>query len=58
LKQDIKELCKSLRLAYVADVYEQIPFETPEQYLYGLLKEEIRLREKARAIRLIKRRSS
>ncbi|MEJ9280637.1 hypothetical protein [Ureibacillus thermosphaericus] len=55
MKQDIKELCKSLRLAYVADVYEQIPFETPEQFLYGLLKEEIRLREKARAIRLIKK---
>lgn len=55
MKQDIKELCKSLRLAYVADVYEQIPFETPKQFLYGLLKEEIRLREKARAIRLIKK---
>ena len=55
MKQNIKELCKSLRLAYVTDVYEQIPFETPEQYLYGLLKEEIRLREKARAIRLIKK---
>jgi DNA replication protein DnaC len=55
LKQDIKELCKSLRLAYVADVYEQIPFETPEQFLYRLLKEEIRLREKARVIRLIKK---
>ncbi|MDA3130862.1 IS21-like element helper ATPase IstB [Aliibacillus thermotolerans] len=55
MKQDIKELCKSLRLAYVADVYEQISFDTPEQFLYELLQEEIKLREQARTTRLIKK---
>ncbi|WP_096551789.1 IS21-like element helper ATPase IstB [Ureibacillus thermosphaericus] len=55
MKQDIKELCKSLRLAYVADVYHQISFETSEQFLYQLLQEEIKLREIARTTRLIKK---
>jgi DNA replication protein DnaC len=55
MKQDIREMCKSLRLAYVADVYQQIPFETADQFLQELLQEEIRLREKTRTIRLIKK---
>jgi DNA replication protein DnaC len=55
MKQNIKELCKSLRLAYVADVYDQISFDSPEQFLYELFQEEIRLRERTRSIRLIKK---
>jgi DNA replication protein DnaC len=52
---DLKEMCKSLRLAYVANVYEQIDFINPEQYLQDLFREEIRLREQAKSMRLIKK---
>lgn len=51
----IKVICKSLRLAYVADLYEKIPFENPEQYLSALLQQEIELREIAKGDRLIKK---
>ena len=51
----IKEKCKLLRLAYVADLYEKIPFESPEQYLKELLQKEIELREVAKGERLIKK---
>jgi len=51
----IREKCKSLRLAYVADFYEKIPFENPEQYLSALLQQEIELREIAKGERLIKK---
>jgi hypothetical protein len=52
---DLKEMCKSLRLAYVANVYEQIDFINPEQYLQDIFREEIRLREQAKSMRLIKK---
>lgn len=51
----IKDKCKSLRLAYVADIYEKIPFENPEQYLTSLLQQELELREEAKGKRLIKK---
>ena len=54
-QQDIRELCKTLRLAYVADVFEKISFENPEQFLYGVLEEELKLRENAKIARLIKK---
>lgn len=48
MSEVIREKCKLLRLAYVADLYEKIPFENPEQYLVDLLKQEIELREIAK----------
>src|SRR5690625_619495 len=51
----IKEKCKSLRLAYIADIYEKVPFENPEQYLTTLLQQELELREVAKGERLIKK---
>lgn len=51
----IRETCKLLRLAYVADLYEKVPFDNPEQYLADLLKQEIELREIAKGERLIKK---
>ena len=51
----VKEKCKSLRLAYIADLYEKIPFESPEQYIVDLLTQEIELREIAKGERLIKK---
>jgi DNA replication protein DnaC len=52
---NIKEMCKSLRLAYVADIYEKIPFENETQYLEALFQKEFELREEAKAERLIKK---
>ena len=51
----IREKCKLLRLAYVADLYEKVSFENPEQYLMDLLQQEIELREIAKGERLIKK---
>lgn len=51
----IRETCKLLRLAYVADLYEKVPFDNSEQYLADLLKQEIELREIAKGERLIKK---
>lgn len=55
MSSDIKQLCKTLRLAYIAEAYESIPFESQEQYLKDLLKREIQLREEAKCERLIKK---
>ncbi|MCM3281737.1 IS21-like element helper ATPase IstB [Exiguobacterium sp. MER 193] len=51
----LKEMCKSLRLAYVAEIYESIPTESPEKFLMELFSMEIRLREEAKAQRFIKK---
>jgi len=51
----IREKCKLLRLAYVADLCEKIPFENPEQYLLAILQQEIELRETAKGERFIKK---
>ncbi|MGY0202988.1 hypothetical protein ACW7EJ_05105, partial [Acinetobacter soli] len=47
----LKEMCKSLRLAYVAEIYESIPTESPEKFLTELFYMEIRLREEAKPTR-------
>lgn len=51
----VKEKCKLLRLPYIADVYENIPFENKSQYLSEVLSQEIELREVAKSERLIKK---
>ena len=48
-------MCKSLRLAYVAEIYESIPMESSETFLLTLFETEMRLREEAKAERLIKK---
>ncbi len=52
---DIKDMCKTLRLAYVAEIFDSIPFENKEQYLKALFDKEFELREEARADRLLKK---
>ncbi|MED4129955.1 IS21-like element helper ATPase IstB [Shouchella miscanthi] len=52
---NLKEMCKSLRLAYVAEIYESIPMESPESFLTELFASEMRMREEAKAERLIKK---
>lgn len=54
MSEFIRNMCKSLKLAYVADIYESIAYESPTQYLEALFTEEFRLREKAKIQRLIK----
>lgn len=48
-------MCKSLRLAHTAEIYEDFPFEHPKQYLDALLSKELQLREIAKVDRLIKK---
>lgn len=55
MSDSIRKLCKSLRLAYITDLYEKIPFENPEQFLSELFQQEIELREIAKGERLIKK---
>lgn|SRR5699024_5799562 len=52
---DLKAMCKSLRLAHTAEIYEDFPFEHPKQYLEALLSKELQLREIAKVDRLIKK---
>lgn len=54
MTKTLKEMCKTLRLAYVADQYEQIPFQNPEQFLMDVFEEEFQLREQAKVARLTK----
>jgi len=55
MSDSIKAKCKLLRLAYVSDIFDKIPFEYPEQYLSELLDQELALRETAKGERLIKK---
>ena len=55
MSESVRTRCKTLRLAYVAEIYEKIPFENPEQYLTALLQQELELREVAKGERLIKK---
>jgi DNA replication protein DnaC len=55
MTDNLRSKCKSLRLAYIPDVYAVIPFENPEQFLNELFQEELKLREKAKVTRLIKK---
>lgn len=52
---DLKSMCKTLRLAYVNDVYSDIPYENPAQFLEVLFQKELQLREESKAERLIKK---
>lgn len=54
MSDEIRSMCKSLRFPYLAEIYEDIPFDSPAQFLEDLFKEEFRLREKAKVQRLIK----
>jgi len=55
MSMDIKNMCKQLRLAHLADVYEDIPFGDREQFIAELLRRELALRKETKAKTLIKR---
>jgi len=52
---ELKELCKTLYLAYIPDQIEAIPFDDPETYLTEILRQEVKGRQQAKVARLIKK---
>ena len=55
MTSNLNAMCKTLRLAHVSDVYSDIPYENPVQFLEDLFQKELQLREEAKAERLIKK---
>ncbi|MBV6682348.1 IS21-like element helper ATPase IstB [Bacillus sp. JRC01] len=57
MTENLRDLCKQLRLAYVADVAEAetVEFTDPQDYLTRILSKEIELRESAKIERHLKR---
>ncbi|ADU94291.1 MULTISPECIES: IS21-like element helper ATPase IstB [Geobacillus] len=55
MKMDLKEICKALHLAYIADRFEEVAYETKEQFLRDVLALELSFRQKAKQARLIKK---
>ena len=55
MSSNLKSICKTLRLAYVNEIYEDIPFENPTQFLDELFQKELQFREEAKSERLIKK---
>lgn len=48
MKMDLKEICKALHLAYIADRFEEVAYETKEQFLRDVLALELSFRQKAK----------
>lgn len=54
MTENLRDLCKQLRLAYVAEVVDSVEFSTPQDYLSNVLKKEIEMREFAKVERNLK----
>lgn len=55
MNEVIEQLCKQLRLAYIAEEFEDIPFTTPDEFVLQLLLKERDGREQAKVARNIKK---
>lgn len=55
MTENLRDLCKQLRLAYVAEVVDSIEFSTPQDYLSNVLVKEIEMREFAKVERNLKK---
>lgn len=55
MTENLRDLCKQLRLAYVAEVVDSVEFSTPQDYLSSILTKEIEMREFAKVERNLKR---
>lgn len=55
MKKELEQLCKSLRLGYVMEHYEHLPFESRDQFLLAVLLAEKKQRELGKVKRLIQR---
>lgn len=56
--KDLKEVCKTLYLAYVAEHFEEIDFVSKEQFLKEVLSKEVTMRQNAKITRLMKKLNS
>ncbi|CAM5209554.1 ATP-binding protein OS=Sporosarcina ureilytica OX=298596 GN=BI350_05585 PE=3 SV=1 [Lysinibacillus sphaericus] len=54
MNEAILELCKQLRLAHIAEAIDDVPFTTPEEFIYQLLLKEQKGREQAKIARNLK----
>lgn len=54
MNEAIHQLCKQLRLAYIAEAVNDVPFTTAEEYIYHLLLKEQQGREQAKIVRNLK----
>lgn len=54
LNELIPQLCKQLRLAHLAEAIKDVPFTTPEEFIYQLLLKEQAGREQAKIARNLK----
>ncbi|WP_445669191.1 IS21-like element helper ATPase IstB [Margalitia sp. FSL K6-0131] len=52
---DLKAICKTLHLAHIIEEFEDIPFESKEQYLRDVLLIEVNSRQTTKIARLIKK---
>jgi len=55
MSETLRELCKQLRLAYVAEAYDRVEFTTPHEFLIEVLGLEQELREQAKVERNLKK---
>lgn len=55
MPENLRNLCKQLRLAYVADSFEKVEFTSPYEYLVNVFEQEIEMREFAKVERNLKK---
>ncbi len=55
MPENLRNLCKQLRLAYVADSFEKVEFTSPHEYLVNVFEQEIEMREFAKVERNLKK---
>ena len=57
MSADLKSMCKVLRLAYVHDTYEDIPYQNTIQFLEDLFQKELQLSKRRSKSRTINKKS-
>ncbi|EOV9528162.1 IS21-like element helper ATPase IstB [Bacillus cytotoxicus] len=55
MNQTLKDTCKLLRLGYLVELYDEMDFETKEQFLQEVLMKELKARQEAKMTRAIKK---
>lgn len=55
MSENLRNLCKQLRLAYVAESFEKVEFSTPYDFLINVFEQEIEMRELAKVDRNLKK---
>ncbi|OUB13847.1 ATP-binding protein, partial [Bacillus thuringiensis serovar yunnanensis] len=55
MQRNLRDACKSLHLSYIMDHYDEISFETKEQFLRDIFNIEIESRQKKKVASLIKK---